>query len=336
MTATPTPIGLPTRRAVLVTGAGGYLGRMVVQALAADRRELTTIVATDLRVPEARDQLAGVVYERLDVCDDDLAERLKAHAIDTVVHLAAIVTPPPGATRELLHSVDVGGTRNIVDACVAAGATKLIVTSSGAAYGYHADNAALLTEDDPIRGHAAFAYADHKRQVEELLADAREAHPELTQLVLRPGTILGRSTRNQITALWSGRVVIGLRGVASPFVFVWDEDVAACIVERGVHGDGVGVYNLAGDGVMTLREVASELGKRFVGIPVPLITTGLGVLKRLNIGPYGPEQVCFLRYRPVLSNHRLKHELGFTPRKTTREVLALHREGLGSPPRAAA
>lgn len=336
MTSTSTPTPPPTRRAVLVTGAGGYLGRMVVEALAADRRDLTTLVATDLRVPEARDQLAGVVYERLDVRDSGLTERLRAHAIDTVVHLAALVTPPPGATRALHHSVDVGGTQNIVDACVAAGATKLIVTSSGAAYGYHADNAALLTEDDPIRGHAAFAYADHKRQVEELLATARQAHPELQQLVLRPGTILGEHTRNQITALWSGRVVIGLRGVASPFVFIWDQDVAACIVARGVHGDGVGVYNLAGDGVMTLREVAVALGKPFVGIPVPLITTGLGVLKRFNIGPYGPEQVCFLRYRPVLSNQRLKSELGFRPRKTTRQVLALHREGRQSPPRAAA
>jgi UDP-glucose 4-epimerase len=35
---------------------------------------------------------------------------------------------------------------------------------------------------------------------------------------------------------------------------------------------------------------------------------------------YGPEQVDFLRYRPVLSNRRLKEEFGFTPRKTSRQV----------------
>jgi UDP-glucose 4-epimerase len=64
----------------------------------------------------------------------------------------------------------VGGTRNVLDACVAHGVKHLIVSSSGAAYGYHADNPAWLTETHPLRGNPAFAYSDHKRQVEEMLA----------------------------------------------------------------------------------------------------------------------------------------------------------------------
>jgi UDP-glucose 4-epimerase len=40
----------------------------------------------------------------------------------------------------------------------------------------------------------------------------------------------------------------------------------------------------------------------------------------LGVTQYGPEQVNFLRYRPVLSNRRLKEVLGYTPQKTTRDV----------------
>ena len=40
----------------------------------------------------------------------------------------------------------------------------------------------------------------------------------------------------------------------------------------------------------------------------------------LSLTPYGPEQVNFLRYRPVLSNRRLKEEFGYVPRKTTRQA----------------
>ena len=313
-------------RAVLITGAAGYLGRMVTRALATDARALRRIVATDVRPAAADECVDGVVHAVLDVRDGArLEELLREHAVDTVVHLAAIVTPPKGASRDLLYEVDVVGTRNVLDACLAAGVGKVIVTSSGAAYGYHADNSPLLDEDDPIRGHEAFAYAHHKRLVEEMLADYRERHPELAQLVFRPGTILGRGTRNQITALFSGPAVIGLRGVASPFVFIWDEDVAACVVE-GVHGDGTGTFNLAGDGVMTLREIAAELGKPFIGIPVPLITRALALLERLRVVPWGPEQVCFLRYRPVLSNERLKRDFGYRPRRSTREVFELYRQ----------
>src|SRR5690606_33786171 len=102
---------------------------------------------------------------------------------DAVVHLASIVTPPKGSTRALEYEVDVTGTRNVLDACLAHGVRRLVVTSSGAAYGYHADNPVPLTEDCPIRGNEEFAYSHHKRLVEEMLAAARRDHPQLEQVV---------------------------------------------------------------------------------------------------------------------------------------------------------
>ena len=44
------------------------------------------------------------------------------------------------------------------------------------------------------------------------------------------------------------------------------------------------------------------------------------MLKQLHLTQYGPEQVDFLRYRPVLDNRRLKQEFGYVPRKTSSEV----------------
>ena len=46
----------------------------------------------------------------------------------------------------------------------------------------------------------------------------------------------------------------------------------------------------------------------------------LWVMKKLGVTQYGPEQINFLRYRPVLSNGRLKEVFGYAPQKTTREV----------------
>jgi UDP-glucose 4-epimerase len=236
-----------------------------------------------------------------------------------VVHLAAIVTPGRAANRQLEYEVDVLGTRNVLDACLAAGVRKLIYTSSGAAYGYHADNPAWLDEADALRGNPEFAYADHKRQAEETLAQWRVAHPELLQLIFRPGTILGARAANQITALFDKRYVLGLSGTDSPFVIIWDQDVVGAIV-KGIHAGGTGIFNLAGDGVLTLSEMASMMRKPYVALPVGLVTAALWLLKRLRLTQYGPEQVNFLRYRPVLSNRRLKEEFGYIPRKTTREV----------------
>ena len=305
------------RRSVLVTGAEGYLGSQVVKALAADPSRLSTLLASDIRPPRRR--LPGVTYLTADIRSQQLSAALQAHAVDTVVHLAAIVTPGPGEDRTRAYEVEVLGTRGLLRACRRAGVRHFVYTSSGAAYGYHPDNPAWLSEDDPLRGNRAFVYSDHKRQVEETLARWRREHPELRQLIFRVGTILGAATDNQITALFEKPVVLGVAGSPSPFVFIWDQDVVGAIV-KGVREARSGIYNLAGDGTLTMAQIARRLGKPYLPLPAPLLRAALGLLRRLHLTRYGPEQVGFLQYRPVLSNRRLKQVFGYVPRKTTREV----------------
>lgn len=308
---------------VLVTGAAGYLGRQLGNRLAASY----DVLGVDV-VP--RDRVAGPVdfeLRELDVRDPALGELMAEHGTTHVAHLASVLQA--SRDRERDHDIDVNGTRNVLDACLAAGVRHVTVTSSGAAYGYHPDNPEWIDEDDPLRGNPEFAYSDHKRQVEDLLTRYRLERPDLRQLVLRPGTVLGATTDNQITGLFTGRRVLALRGAASPFVFIWDEDVLA-VLERGIDTDAIGAYNLAGDGALTLEEIADRLGKPLLRLPVWVVRAGLQV-QRWRGRPVGPEQVAFLRYRPVLSNRRLKEQFGYTPRRTSAEVLDHFMLAQGSP-----
>jgi UDP-glucose 4-epimerase len=309
----------PAARRVLVTGADGFLGRGLIEALAREPH-IEHLVAVDVReVPVAR-RSPRVAYVVEDVRDRALAATVEAHRIDTVVHLASIVTPGKGSSRAFEHSVDVGGTRNVIQACLAHGVAHLVVSSSGAAYGYHADNPAWLTEEHALRGNEVFAYAHHKRLVEEMLAQTRVAHPALRQTVLRIGTILGERVDNQITALFEKPRLIAIAGSDSPFVFVWDEDVTGAIV-HALSGEAVpGCYNLAGDGALTIREIAARLGKKPRVLPAGLLRTLLRVGSFLGVSRYGPEQLDFLRYRPVLLNTALKQRFGYAPRKTSAQA----------------
>jgi UDP-glucose 4-epimerase len=300
-------------RTVLVTGASGLVGRQVVARLASARDAVARVVALDLRDPAAADRRSDVVYARGDIRDPGLAEVLAQHGVDAVVHLAAVVTPGPHSSRQLEYEIDVEGTRNVLAACLGAGVRQLVYTSSGAAYGYHADNPVPLRESDPLRGNPAFAYAWHKRLAEEILAEARAAHPELAQLVLRVGTILGERVASPVTALFEHRVIVGVAGSEAPFVLVWDEDVAEAIA-RGLIESRSGVFNLCGDGAISLSEIARRLGRPYLRLPAPLLAGALGLLHRLGLSSRGAEQVAFLRFRPVLDNGALKREFGFTPR----------------------
>lgn len=310
-------------RTVLITGAAGSLGRALVRRLG--ERDDVVVIATDVR--EAPAPAAGVA-RILDVRDPALADVLREHAVDVVVHLAAILSPPKEMSPETLRAIEVGGTRNLLEGCVAAGVGRFVYTSSGAAYGYSPLNGPLLNEDAPLRGDEAFPYSHHKRLIEELLGVYGREHPELSQAVFRVSTVLGKGVHSPITRMFERPVVVGLKGVDTPFCFVWDEDVVAAL-EAAVIGDAAGTWNLAGDGVMTLREVARGLGKPFVGVPEGILRKVLGALHARGWSENTPAQVSFLRYRPVLGNQRLKREFGFVPSKSTRDVFDLYRASRG-------
>ncbi|NQD95737.1 NAD-dependent epimerase/dehydratase family protein, partial [Pseudomonas sp. CrR25] len=236
-----------------------------------------------------------------------------------IVHLASVVKAPRGMSEAQLHAIDVGGSRSLLEAALRQGVAQLIVASSGAAYGYYPENPEWIDEDQPLRGHGQFAYAKHKREVEQLLADARQQHPQLKQLVLRPGTILGKQLNNQISDLFKKRSVLGVRGSDSRFVFIWEQDVVN-IIGQGLERQAEGIFNLAGDGALSLREIASILGKPYRPLPAGVLRTALCLLKPLGLSQYGPEQLDFLRYRPVLANRRLKEGFGYIPRYSSREA----------------
>ena len=305
---------------ILVTGAAGLIGRALI-----DEMPDADTLATDL----ARGKLPERVrFRAMDVSGNDPARIIAEERPEVVVHLASIVTPPPGMTREGAYAVDVTGTRNVLRACLDHGVRRLVVTSSGAAYGYHADNPVPLREDDPCRGNKEFAYSDHKRQVEEMLAAARASNPEFEQVVLRVGTVLGAGVDNQITALFRRKRIPAVPGSESPFVFIWTRDLARILARAATDGPP-GIYNVAGDGWLGVDELARALGKPVLKLPAWLLKAALAIAHPLRLSRYGPEQVRFLQHRPVLSNDRLKRDFGYVPELTSAEVFALWKREAG-------
>jgi len=298
---------------ILITGSEGYIGARLVEKLRLNHN----VFGIDIR-----DTHAGYYhYRKMDIRSPELKDLIRTARITHVIHLASIVQPGPD--REHDYDVDVNGTRNLLDACVINHVEHITVTSSGAAYGYYADNPEWLRETDAIRGNYSFPYSYHKRLVEEMLAEYAQTAPQLKQLILRPGTVLGLNTDNLITNLFRKKRLLAVAGSRSPFVFIWDEDVVD-IIRQGTEQSITGKYNLAGDGAMSIQEIALTLGKKNLTIPAVVLKTLLAAGKALGLTRYGPDQLDFLRYRPVLDNQALKTQFGYTPKKTSREVFTLY------------
>lgn len=311
---------------ILITGASGFIGSQLVEALQQRNRssnEKVTIFATDVKevLPFKLDDYTK--YFQIDVRSSDLKELVQRENIQSVVHLASIVTPGKKSNREFEYSVDVEGTQNVLEACVAHNVRRIIVTSSGAAYGYYSDNPQWIKETDAIRGNEEFPYSYHKRLVEEMLAHYRKSYPQLEQVIFRIGTILGKNVNNQITNLFEKRFLIGVRHSDSPFVFIWDEDIVQCLV-KGIFDDETGIYNVAGNGYVTIDEIGAMLQKKVIRFPVSLLKIALFILKRLRLTQYGEEQLNFLRYRPVLDNEKLRKQFNYTPKHSSKEAFQMY------------
>jgi UDP-glucose 4-epimerase len=304
---------------ILVTGAAGYIGSNLLKKIS-NHFPAWNVLGADIRPILNSNKDKKNHFIQLDISNrEDVIHQIKKFKPNSIVHLASILNPPPGMSESLQRKIDVEGTRNIIDGAILAKCEQVIITSSGAAYGYHRDNPEWLKETDPIRGHDSFAYSRHKKEVEELLENYRRTNPGLKQLILRPGTVLGPTVNNLITDIFKKPITMGIYGSKSPFVFIWDEDVINIIL-MGIEKKKFGIYNLAGDGAIPLPEIAKILKKPYIPIPAFVLKTVLYILKQLHLSQYEPAQIDFLRYRPVLSNDRLKSEFGYTPKFTSKQA----------------
>jgi UDP-glucose 4-epimerase len=122
--------------------------------------------------------------------------------------------------------------------------------------------------------------------------------------MLRIGTILGATVHNQITACSSAAPPRHPRVGFSPFVFIHDQPTSLAPVScTAVDAPVTGIFNVAGDGALTHpprspRAWASAASRCRPGC----CRAALAVCAPTRADAYGPEQVDFLRYRPVLDN----------------------------------
>lgn len=327
---------------VAVTGPTGEIGQAAVTALEREP-EVERIVGMARRPFDPGSQgWTKTEYRQGDILDRVAVEALVADA-DVVVHLAFLIM----GSREASRRVNIAGARHVFEAVLAAARPRrLVYTSSVAAYGYHRDNPRPLTEELPARGSAQHYYSQQKAELEALLQETTEGS-SLEVYVARPCIVVGpRATALARSMPWNllGQQVSGIVrwvGHTLPLVrpvfpdpgitlqLVHHDDVASAISAMAVGRGTPGSYNVAGDGEVTLGDVANALGGRAVRVPhaAALVTSDL--LARLPGVPWQAEWMHVARAPVVMDTSKAKRELGWRPRYTSAQALAAMAAAVG-------
>jgi UDP-glucose 4-epimerase len=316
----------------LITGGAGYIGSRLVDLLS--RREDTErIVVCDVAPPPV--YRPKTEFARVDVRDRDAVRAaLERSGADALVHLAFILNP--SHDEHLMYDVDVNGTHNVLEAAAAAGTGQALVTSSATAYGAFPDNPVPLTEDDPVRGVSSFAYARDKTESDRLCQLWAARHPDRVMTIVRPCIVFGPSVDNYLVRLWTKAPFAPDPGTLDNQIqFVHEDDVVEAITAL-LLGRHEGAFNVAGDGLMTMRECAELIGSPIRRMPMRAYRGLARAMWAARVSEAPPGQIDFAEHPWIVSTEKLKRTTGWSPRHTSRETFEITMRAHGKlPPKEA-
>jgi UDP-glucose 4-epimerase len=163
-------------------------------------------------------------------------------------------------------------------------------------------------------------------EAENAVRGFAERNHDVTVTVLRFANVLGPDLRTSHSALLSLPAIPCILGFDPRYQFVHEDDVVG-VLRHAVDHELPGTYNVAGDGVLALSEVASLLGRPVAPVLPPwgtgLATAGL----RLTGVRISDEMARQLRYGRGMDNRKLK-AAGCSLRYTTREAVGRFAEDL--------
>jgi len=315
-------------RRVLVTGLSTYWGGRLAAALESNP-EIEAIIGVDSKEPTR--ELERTEYVKVGAEHGLIEKIVRAARIDTVVDTRLVVDSvrdPSGTRPESVHENNVIGTLNILAACSATDSPvrRLVFKSSAHWYGCAQDDPAFFTENMNRLHRPETNIERDLVEAEAAVDDFRQRRPEVTVSVLRFANVLGAEVDTSHVRLFSLPMVPMIAGFDPRYQFVDEVDVVHAL-EHVTIRDLPGIFNVAGDGVLTLGETISLLGKH----PLPAIPpwgTGLAASAIRRLGVEIPdEMINQLRFGRGLDN-RLFKSTGFHYRYTSRETVVHLRERL--------
>lgn len=312
---------------ILVTGATGFIGARVAEALLAGGNH--TVVFTGRRPPKQTSLVdRGATFVVGDLSDPAAARRA-AEGTQAIIHCAGLAGT--WGSYQSFYDANVGVTRNLLHAAMASGARRFINLSSPSIYVAFKNQFNLKESDRPKR--FSNAYAETKWQAEQLV---HAAHGEkLLTVSLRPRSVIGAGDQNVLPRL------IRLKETGN-LVQVGRGDAQVDVTTVG---------NLVDAIILCLEAPASAMGETYNvtnGVPIRLWDFVETVLKRAGLSterrkvPYWPVMtiarmnefysrlvgkkeepallpipVAAISFSMTLDISKAKEKLGYKPRLTT-------------------
>jgi nucleoside-diphosphate-sugar epimerase/phosphohistidine swiveling domain-containing protein len=293
---------------VLVTGGTGAFGIATTKWLTRAGHDVVVFARHEPpALPPGAQFVAG------DIRDAESVRRA-INGCDVVVHLAWMLSG--SVTHEQAEPINIGGTRNVLQAMTETSCRRLVFASSVTAYGAHADHPQPWREHEKLDPAYGLVYEWHKAKAEALIA---VSGVEATQV--RPTVVVGRDAHNAPANVFRQLAIPGLGGAAK-IQMVHQDDVGRFFA-HACESAAVGAVNLAADDALTWPEVARLARRPVMPTPLPILMPTLKVAARLfPVARSAPELFDLWIHWPIADTTRLKDDFGFQLAYSSAEAIA--------------
>lgn len=251
------------RLRIFITGAGGYLGSVLVKQLVVlpEIDHITGIVYNNLPRDSFPDKVNLV---KMDIRSPEIVDAMAEH--DFVIHTAFIVQWSASMPVAVRDDICLNGTRNVAEAAVKNRVRGFIHASSLAAYdpfrGHGKEN---LDEEFPIgEGNSQMYYWNNKAKTERILSEVL-AGSDMTLTLLRLPYIIGPCNRATVPGFRQNAVLFP--GHDPRTQFIHEDDVARAFAQA-IRNPMPGAFNVVPDDSIRLSEAYRFMGAKPITLPV--------------------------------------------------------------------
>jgi len=305
------------KKSALITGGSGYFAESLVKKLIGQGFKCSIL---DINKP-SKDIIEKVTYYQVDIRDRDRVFNACKN-IEYIFHNVAQV--PLAKDKELFDSVNIYGTKNIIQAGLQHNCKHLVYTSSSAIFGVPDTNPV----DETTIPRPQEAYGEAKLKGEQACIESRNQGMQIS--IVRPRTILGHGRLGifQILFEWiyEGKKVPVFDKGDNLYQFIHTDDLAeACILAAIKGGDET--YNIGASNFNTMRGTLESLIKyaktnsSIRSVPSTLIVPLMKLSSFLRLSPLGPYHALMYGKSMYFDITKAQQELGWEPKYSNEEMI---------------
>lgn len=275
------------------------------------------LVGLDIR-PLRNDKMFPGEFHQVSYTKREVIDILHKHQFTTMIHLGR-VTGTQKASENRKFRENVSGLQNLLNHGLENGIQNYIIVSTHLVYGALKTNHLYLTEEEPLQAALKHSKIASSIEFDHTATKFLWQHRNVKTTVLRPTFIAGPTVRNGLMAALKSKYCPKVMGY-DPLIQVIHENDLVHAILLALKKKKRGVYNVAGEGVISFEKAIIESGSKPFPVPYPILTASERFTD--NMPWKAPAHLAdYFRFPVVISDSKFRKDFTYEPEYTTLETL---------------